>query len=308
MTTIAKTLPLNPVSGSLPTVPRSTPVPFFGGKVKAVDAYVQALLNLPEATDVYDLFGGSGLLSVIAKRILPDARVYYNDYDEYTTRLAYAASVAFQNVIRALNDIRKRYYLPASRVVTDPLAAEGVRTIIRDEMIRVREAKGDYYLAAIRPLLLGMICFSGRFDASDPMKNEYCRVYCRWPLKPYSDVRATSWTNGLTVYRKSVRDMPRLPDNPSTILVIDPPYPDTLAEGYSDSDWTLSDYNKLVQDVLATKSAAILFGNEKSGIHDLMQRYIDEGLFIKVEYTTSINQSATEVPDFMYFRHPAAIR
>ena len=41
-----------------------------------------------EITTVVDLFGGSGLLSRIAKDTLPDARVIYNDYDGYSDRIA----------------------------------------------------------------------------------------------------------------------------------------------------------------------------------------------------------------------------
>ena len=40
---------------------------------------------------VVDLFGGSGLLAHTAKRAYPQARVIYNDYDNYCERLAHVA-------------------------------------------------------------------------------------------------------------------------------------------------------------------------------------------------------------------------
>ena len=41
-----------------------------------------------EIDTVVDLFGGSGLLSHTAKRVLPGCRVIYNDFDRYDRRLA----------------------------------------------------------------------------------------------------------------------------------------------------------------------------------------------------------------------------
>ncbi len=41
-----------------------------------------------EIDTMVDLFGGSGLLSHTAKRVLPGCRVVYNDFDRYIDRLA----------------------------------------------------------------------------------------------------------------------------------------------------------------------------------------------------------------------------
>lgn len=49
--------------------------------------FIKVLEQFPEDTVFVDLFGGSGLLSHIAKRSKPDATVVYNDFDNYRFRL-----------------------------------------------------------------------------------------------------------------------------------------------------------------------------------------------------------------------------
>ena len=49
--------------------------------------FKKALRQFPNATVFVDLFGGSGLLSHVAKQERPDARVVYNDFDDFHLRL-----------------------------------------------------------------------------------------------------------------------------------------------------------------------------------------------------------------------------
>ena len=64
------------------------PLPFIGQKRHFLKQYRQTLLHVREEVDtIVDLFGGSGLLSHAAKRLMPECRVVYNDYDHYTNRI-----------------------------------------------------------------------------------------------------------------------------------------------------------------------------------------------------------------------------
>ncbi|MDR0686900.1 MAG: hypothetical protein LBF79_05545 [Dysgonamonadaceae bacterium] len=56
------------------------PLPFQGQKRRFVNHY-RKLLTARQPAAVIDLFGGSGLLSHIAARTLPQSKVIYNDYD-----------------------------------------------------------------------------------------------------------------------------------------------------------------------------------------------------------------------------------
>lgn len=57
----------------------SAPLPFVGQKRMFAREFTKVLQQFPDDTIFVDLFGGSGLLSHIAKRKKPNARVIYND-------------------------------------------------------------------------------------------------------------------------------------------------------------------------------------------------------------------------------------
>ena len=61
----------------------SAPLPFMGQKKRFIREFRKALREFDHATVFVDLFGGSGLLSHVTKRERPDARVIYNDFDDY---------------------------------------------------------------------------------------------------------------------------------------------------------------------------------------------------------------------------------
>ena len=65
----------------------TAPLPFQGQKRKFLKQFKPALLQYSENATYVDLFGGSGLLSHTVKSIYPDARVIYNDFDNYRERL-----------------------------------------------------------------------------------------------------------------------------------------------------------------------------------------------------------------------------
>lgn len=69
------------------TVYTSAPLPFMGQKRRFIGEFRKALSRFPDAATFVDLFGGSGLLSHVAKRERPDARVIYNDFDDFHLRL-----------------------------------------------------------------------------------------------------------------------------------------------------------------------------------------------------------------------------
>lgn len=64
--------------------------------------FISVLQQFGDARTFVDLFGGSGLLSHIAKHQRPDATVVYNDFDNYRHRLE-----AIPRTNALLADIRK---------------------------------------------------------------------------------------------------------------------------------------------------------------------------------------------------------
>lgn len=80
----------------------SAPLPFVGQKRMFAREFIKVLKQYPEDTVFVDLFGGSGLLSHIAKCQKPNATVIYNDFDGYRNRLQHIPQTN-----RLLADLRK---------------------------------------------------------------------------------------------------------------------------------------------------------------------------------------------------------
>lgn len=65
----------------------SAPLPFVGQKRMFAKEFMKVLEQYPDGTLFVDLFGGSGLLSHIAKSLKPHSTVIYNDFDNYRFRM-----------------------------------------------------------------------------------------------------------------------------------------------------------------------------------------------------------------------------
>ena len=60
-----------------------SPLPFQGQKRGFSKSFKSCLKHYDDSYTFVDLFGGSGLLSHIAKHTFPKAEVVYNDYDDF---------------------------------------------------------------------------------------------------------------------------------------------------------------------------------------------------------------------------------
>lgn len=76
----------------------ASPLPFQGQKRFFISEFSRALRFGPRFDTILDLFGGSGLLAHAAKQEQPDARVIWNDFDNYAGRLA---KIPFTNEVNA---------------------------------------------------------------------------------------------------------------------------------------------------------------------------------------------------------------
>ena len=63
------------------------PLPFQGQKRRFLNPFKEALNSFSSTATYVDLFGGSGLLSHTVKNYYPNAKVLYNDFDNYSERL-----------------------------------------------------------------------------------------------------------------------------------------------------------------------------------------------------------------------------
>lgn len=230
---------------------KSAPLPFMGQKRFFVKAFSETLEKAAGEIDtVVDLFGGSGLLSHVSKAILPDCRVIYNDYDNYTQRLA---AVDQTNEILALFreclDGVPHYARIDDRQRTDILA-----------IVERYAASGYVDFVTIGRSVL----FSGKWAKSfDCLKGQAM----------YNNVRhdaydCSGYLDGLEVVHMDYRELfERHKDNPRALFVVDPPYLFTEVGQY-DNYWRLTDYLDVLK-IVTWGMKYIYFTSSKSQILEL---------------------------------------
>ena len=90
----------------------SAPLPFQGQKRMFAKEYIKVLQQFPDGATFVDLFGGSGLLSHIAKCQKPNSTVVYNDFDGYRNRLE---SIPVTNAL--LDELREIVDVPRHKPI-----------------------------------------------------------------------------------------------------------------------------------------------------------------------------------------------
>lgn len=234
---------------------KTAPLPFQGQKRNFIEHFKKILTefkNVAQINTVIDLFGGSGLLSHTAKRLYPDLRVIYNDFDDFHVRLA---NVNVTN--KLLKDIRE--YLidcPKNRKI-EPSMKYLILSLIRAE-----EKKGkdiDYIT------LSSNLTFSGKYT-TNYKELEQQTFYNKVKKVNYI---ADSYLNGLEVVKCHYLQLfNQFKSNQRTLFILDPPYLSTDTTTYvSDKYWRLRDYLNVL-NVLTTDNY-IYFTSNKSSLIEL---------------------------------------
>ncbi|AFJ08228.1 hypothetical protein PI172_1785 [Prevotella intermedia] len=214
--------------------------------------YIKVLQQFPDGTTFVDLFGGSGLLSHIAKCQKPNSTVVYNDFDGYRHRLE---RIAQTNEL--LEELRAIVDVPRSK----PILGEIRKRVL--DCIRKHEQKYGYvdYITLSASLLFSMkyaTCF-----ADLEKETLYSRVKStNYPL-------CTDYLDGLTITSCDYKEVfERYKDVPGVVFLVDPPYLSTDSKTYK-MYWKLSDY----LDVLTVLSGHrfIYFTSNKSSIMELCE-------------------------------------
>lgn len=231
----------------------SAPLPFVGQKRMFAREYIKVLEQFKDCTVFVDLFGGSGLLSHITKQMRPDAKVVYNDFDNYRKRLE---NIPRTNLLLA--DFR--------------LLAEGVprhKTITGEARERILERIGleekewgyvDYITIS------SSLMFSMKYRMNlDGIRKEVL----------YNNIRKADYAlcddylEGLEITSRDYREVfNEYKDMPNVVFLVDPPYLSTDVTTYS-MYWQLSDY----LDVLTVLNghSFVYFTSNKSSIVELCQ-------------------------------------
>lgn len=235
----------------------TAPLLFQGQKRGFVRLYRDIINTLPDDAVILDLFGGSGLLSRIAKDIKPSATVIYNDYDYYVDRL---------DDIERTNYILGQLRSVLSRYKRFERICDADKQIIVDMLKTHNNDKPVDYKTLGANLL-----FSGKFASSF---NDLCRMTF------YNSVISgcyvsDNYLDGLIVTHGDYMDIYRQYQSlDNIVLVLDPPYLSTDATSYN-MRWTLKDYIGVLH-LLTNKY--IYFSSAKSGIIELCNALSDFGV------------------------------
>lgn len=212
--------------------------------------YIKVLQQFPDGTTFVDLFGGSGLLSHIAKCQKPNSTVVYNDFDGYRKRLE---SIPVTNAL--LDELREIVDVPRHKPIVGKT---------REHVLScVRKYERDFgFIDYIT--LSSSVMFSMKYatEFSDLEKETL-----------YNNIRTTDYPtcegylDGLTITSCDYKEVfEQYKDIPGVVFLVDPPYLSTDSKTYK-MYWKPSDY----LDVLTVLAGHrfIYFTSNKSSIIEL---------------------------------------
>ena len=273
----------------------SAPLPFVGQKRMFAKEFIKVLEQFPDNAVFVDLFGGSGLLSHIAKRQKPNAKVVYNDFDNYRYRLE-----AIPNTNALLADIRK-----FADGIARHKAIEGeARELIFERLEQEQRTNGYIDFITISSSLL----FSMKYVSSiEEMRKE--TLYNNIRKSDYQP--CPDYLQGIEVVSCDYKELfEQYKNTPHVVFLVDPPYLSTEVGTYN-MYWRMSDY----LDVLTVlkEHAFVYFTSNKSSIVELCE-WLGKNQTIgnpfarcrKVEFNATMNYNATYTDMMFYTEREAA--
>ena len=266
------------------------PLQFQGQKRRFLKPFKEALQEFPADATYVDLFGGSGLLSHTVKKMFPDAKVVYNDFDGYSHRLE---NVDKTNAL--LSDVR-------TICAKNPIRKERLSDELHSEIIgRISKEEGYIDWVTISSSLLFSMNYVSSFEQ---LKKE--KFYNKVRL---TDYKVEGYLDGVNRVKKDYRDLfAEYRNHSNVVFLVDPPYLSTDCSTYSRPDyWKLSDYLNVLKTIEDT--SYFYFTSNKSQIIELcdwmeMNGYarnpFDGSTTIKVNTSLTYNAS---YEDIMIFRN-----
>ena len=268
----------------------SAPLPFQGQKRMFAKEYIKVLQQFPDGTTFVDLFGGSGLLSHIAKCQKPHSKVVYNDFDGYRLRLEH---------IPQTNELLARL--------------RGVVSVPRHKAILGKERELVLSLVREHEHLYGYVDYI-TLSSSLMFSMKYATEFSDFEKETlYNNIKTTDYPscrdylNGLTITSCDYKEVfEKYKDIPGVVFLVDPPYLSTDV-GTDKMYWRLADYLDVL--TVLTEQSFVFFTSNKSSILELCD-WIGRNKHIgnpfeectKVEFNARMNYNSTYT-DMMLYRN-----
>lgn len=272
----------------------SAPLPFVGQKRMFAREFIKVLEQYPEDTIFIDLFGGSGLLSHIAKCQKPNAEVIFNDFDNYRHRL--------ENVHRTnklLADLRT--------IIGNMPKHTCIKGDKRERIFERLEQEEQTYGYIDFVTISSSLLFSMKYKLSiSEMKKEALYNNIRKSDYPI----ATDYLEGISIVSCDYKELfNRYKDMSNVVFLVDPPYLSTEVGTYN-MYWKLSDYLDVLK--ILTEQHFVYFTSNKSSILELCE-WLGENQNIgnpfkncsKAEFNATVNYNA-HYTDMMLYTHQNA--
>lgn len=185
---------------------KKAPLPFQGQKKNMISFYIDVIKKLEGESIIVDLFGGSGLLSHVAKRINPNLRVIYNDFDYYIKRI--------ENV-----DITNEILLEIRNIVKSVKFRTKIPLDLKNKIILFLKELEEEGVYIDFPTISASITFSGKWinNLESLSKNSMynCVVKNAYMVDEY--------LTGLEVFHEDYLDLLER-FRGSAVFIVDPPY------------------------------------------------------------------------------------
>lgn len=268
----------------------SAPLPFMGQKRRFIADFKKAIKTFDRATTFVDLFGGSGLLSHIAKQICPDARVIYNDYDDYHERLA---NIDRTNILLA--DLRQIVV----NVPHDKKIPPEIKKAVLDRVCEDEQCGFVDYIT-----LSSSVLFSMKYVTSFEALSKETMYNC---VKK-DNYNCDGYLNNVEIVKYDYRELfNQFKDRNDIVFLVDPPYLSTETKTYRNY-WKLTDYLDVLQ-VLNGVSYVYFTSNKSSLIEllDWIENFKSENPFkgaTKIETLNHPNYQASYT-DIMLYKNAA---
>lgn len=231
------------------------PLPFQGEKRFFARAFRETLAarfhGRGEGVTIVDAFGGSGLLSRIAKDTLPEARVICNDKDGFAERLAMIEETeALRQAGRRILDdagVPQKGRIP-------PPAAKALRRALRESIA----ANG-------RADVITFNCWVSFSSRPQPSNRPMAPTWARWPKRPLQIDVAKSWFDGIELRRCDFEPLlDEFADDPNAVFVLDPPYMQTDQAQYEHGNGGRFGPFDFMRVMAAIRPPFVFFSSEKS--------------------------------------------
>lgn len=253
-----------------------TAMPYRGSKWKFRHQIHEGLkdITLPDNLEIFDVFGGSGSLSLIFKAMYPQAKITLNDYDEIIEKDGQNVideSLKLANVVlNELKDILKPEDFEKEKIINEQK--------IHQILDKYKEQLDNDIIAT--QVVAANINFNGRYDLrSSSYWNRFKKTDYEMYYKNFDGIKIIHKD-----FEEILKEQNENEEEKEKLFLFDPPYLYTETTGYDMKYWKLSKYLFMLCYIFKhPKYKFILFEGKKSCLDDIFEFFEDLNT-IKLNY------------------------